>query len=138
MGLYKVVQFGVLRLSHLLSTCPPHALPKSSLWDTTTTTQMLRLTVMYAVFREVCCVVLIEIVSSTTRNPSIRLTSVMSSWLVLQPFMFDPVFPSFSCNIQASSLGCQGISKPRSQEWQAPQPCQGQRTLVCVAFHALT
>jgi len=62
------------------------------------------------VLRNVCCVVfkLIATGFSTKRPLSTRLTSVMSSFLVLLPIRFDPVVLSFPV-IFKYAIGCQGI-----------------------------
>ena len=54
------------------------------------------------------CVVLIATGSSTKAPPSTRLTSVMSSLLVLLPMRFALVVLSFPA-IFKLALGCQGI-----------------------------
>ena len=55
-----------------------------------------------------CCVVLIATGSSTKKPPRTRLTSVMSSLVVLLPMRFDPVVLYFPA-IFKHTLGCQGI-----------------------------
>jgi hypothetical protein len=55
-----------------------------------------------------CCVVLIATGSSTKTPNLTRLTSVMSSLLVLLPMRFDPVVLSFPV-IFKHALGCQSI-----------------------------
>ena len=55
-----------------------------------------------------CCVVLIATGSSTKKPPRTRLTSVMSSLVVLLPMRFDPVVLYFPA-IFKHTPGCQGI-----------------------------
>ena len=55
------------------------------------------------------CVVLIATGSSSNPPPSTRLTSVMSSLLVLLPLRFDFVLFLFPAIFKHALLGCQGI-----------------------------
>jgi hypothetical protein len=110
---YKVAQFPPLhrRLSHLLSTYPPHTLHKSSSsWACSVQTTMpLRHTIAYACTSHVWCVVLIATGSSMAPLPSTRAASLTSSLVVLRLMRFGSAVPSVSCNIQICALGCEGI-----------------------------